>query len=126
MIPCRLPPKVRSVSEDLHIGQFRLRFNERESWILVGPANRSMVEAVLGEWKGALLAAKMNFQANIDWDSPVILEYEETRPYVGMRFPANSHQGFDWIYSNYLRDWFFDLQKADSEDESSSQGSAGP
>lgn len=114
------------MSEDLHIGQFRLRFNERESWILVGPANRSMVEAVLGEWNRALLAAKMNFHANIDWDSPVIREYDETRSYVGMRFPANSHQGFDWIYSNYLRDWFIDLQKADSEDESTSRGPAGP
>jgi hypothetical protein len=113
------------VSEDLHIGQFRLTFNEREGWILVGPAKRSMVEAVLKEWNRALVAAQMNFQANIKWDSPVVLQYDETRPYVGRRFPANSHQSFDWIYSNYLRDWFIALQKAESEDESPRRDSAG-
>ncbi len=106
------------MSDELHVGQFRLTFNEREGWILIGPATKSMVEAVLEEWKRALIAARMNFQADIRLDPPVVRKYDETGSYIGRRFPANSHQSSDWIYSNYLRDWFIALTNLDSEEAS--------
>ena len=97
-----------------YVGQFRLMFNEREGWILVGPSTKSMVESVLAEWDRALWSACQNFRADIRWDVPVVTEYDQKKAYVGRRFPANSLQSYDWIYSNYLRDWFMKLEKLDS------------